>query len=365
MIERIVEVPLRESYRIFVGSANLSQLGEKLKQASFKKAVVVSNPLILAHHGKTVKGSLEKVGIEQYILEVPEGEEHKSLKKARELYNELINLGVKRGDLIIALGGGVIGDLAGFVAATYMRGLPLVQVPTTLLAQVDSSIGGKVGVNLPHGKNFIGAFYHPILVLIDVTTLKTLPARELRAGLAEVIKYGFLKDEDFLQFIEAELDSIFQLNEEVLVRLITGCCKIKAQVVAEDEKDTGVRRILNYGHTIGHAIETLTGYQKYLHGEAVAIGMVCAALIAQELGFADDSLVKRHTRLLKRAGLPVTLPPVETEKILEQIEWDKKAQGDSRIFVLLKRIGESQVLDVQPDIIRKALGKHRSLEEQL
>ncbi|MEW6188678.1 MAG: 3-dehydroquinate synthase [Actinomycetota bacterium] len=360
-----VEVALGgRSYKIYVGSGILSTLGERVKSIPRcgGKAIVITNPTVLNLFGEVVRESFQKARFEHHFLEVPDGEEYKSLEMASKLYDELLAVDAQRFDPIIALGGGVIGDLAGFVAATYMRGVPLVHVPTTLLAQVDSSVGGKVAVNHPRGKNLIGCFYQPNFVLIDVTTLKTLPKLELKAGFAEVIKYGFLQGEEFLSFLEKNLKAILKLDEELVLQVVSECCRVKARIVEEDERDFGRRAILNYGHTIGHAIEALTGYRRFLHGEAISVGMVCAAFIAHELGLVDRSLVDRHIRLLKRAGLPLKLPELDANAILNQIVVDKKRRGEANIFVLLKAVGSPVVMGISSRIITKALEDVRRLD---
>lgn len=365
MAESVVQVRLgRRSYPIYVGSDVLSSLGKKVKKvAEGEKCVVVTNPRIAELYGERVTKSLEEVSLKVYLLEVDEGEEHKSLEEVTKFYQRLVKRGIGRFDAIVALGGGVIGDLAGFVAATYMRGIPLIQAPTTLLAQVDSSIGGKVGVNLPQGKNLVGCFYQPKFVLADVSVLKTLPKKELKVGLAEVIKYGFIVSDEFLSYVEAHLEAILKAEEDVLTQIVLGCCKTKARVVEEDERDFGRRAILNYGHTVGHAIEALTGY-KMLHGEAISIGMVCAAYVACEMGFIDKSLLARHINLLAEASLPTELPKLGVDEIVKQIGLDKKAKGESSIFVLLKGIGLPVVVDVSDDVLDKALTKAKLLAKK-
>lgn len=355
MAEQVLKVSLRQGYKIYIGFNNLSSLGEKLKSLGFKKTVVVTNPIIKRLYGQEVEESLKKADLKGFFLEVSEGEEHKSLKEAERLYEKLGEIGIKREDSLVALGGGVIGDLAGFVAGTYMRGIPLVQVPTTLVSQVDSSVGGKVAVNLSQGKNLIGLFYQPQLVLVDVSHLKTLPLRELKAGLVEVVKYGFIGSETLLKFVEENLDSLLKLEERTLTQVVLKCCKFKATIVEKDEKDlTGERAILNYGHTIGHALEVEGQYKDYLHGEAIALGMLVAAQIALELGFIGEELVERHERIFKRLGLPLKFS-FSPEKILERITLDKKARGEGNIFVLLKGVGIPVVTKVSPEVVKRAL----------
>ena len=271
------------------------------------------------------------------------GEGTKNLRTVLSCYDWLARNRFERDSFLIALGGGVVGDVAGFVAATYLRGLPFVQVPTTLLAQVDSSVGGKVGVNLKAGKNLVGAFHQPRIVLADLSTLKTLPDREFRAGLAEVIKYGIIHDADLFARLERDVSRMLRRDRRVLMDVAARCCEIKAEVVRQDERESGRRAILNFGHTIGHALEALGGYSRYLHGEAIAIGQAAAARIsARQLGLPADQ-VRRVYRLLERAGLPVrvSLTAGQCRRVLRLMRLDKKARGGELRFVLVKRIGEA------------------------
>lgn len=358
MEEKILVKLGKTSYPIYIGSANLASLPAKLKPlAQTKKVRVITNPTVWKLQGEMLKQSLKDEGFQVDLFEVPDGEEYKSLEVASQLYQGLTEVGALRGEPIIAFGGGVIGDLAGFVAATYMRGVPYIQVPTTLLAQVDSSVGGKVAVNLEAGKNLVGAFYQPRMVLIDVDTLKTLPAGELKEGLVEVIKSAFLKGETFLSYLEKNLLSILKLEIEHLLNIIKESCSFKAGIVEEDERDlSGRRAILNYGHTVGHAIETLTGYREYRHGEAVAVGLVCAALIARKLGLIDDSLLERHVYILREASFSVTLPSnISAKQVLDAIMLDKKRKAEEATFVLLKKLGEPILREVRPKVIEQAL----------
>lgn len=358
MGERVVEVALgARGYKIYIGWGNLSSLGEKLRSVVVSnKAAVISHPIVADLYGEKVVGGLREAGFETHLLNVPDGEEYKSLEVASNLYGKLAELEFHRSDCMIALGGGVVGDLAGFVAATYMRGVPFIQVPTTLLGQVDSGIGGKVAVDHPRAKNLIGCFYQPRFVLNDVSTLKSLPEPEVKSGLAEVIKYGFLEGERFLSFLEADLDSLLGIERDVLVKVVAECCRMKAAIVEEDERDlSGRRAILNYGHTVGHALEATTGYTSISHGEAVAIGMVCAARIARRLGLIDEALVERHVVLLGRVGLPTKLPISDIDSIQERILLDKKSQGEANIFVLLKGLGKPALVEVSPQVVREAL----------
>ena len=344
------------SYNILIGPGLLAQTGDKLREIGFSdKLVIITDPTVKSLYGSTLKQSLTRSGFKVLILEVPEGEEQKSLETAGRLYQELTDFYAERTTPILALGGGVIGDLTGFVAATYMRGVPLIQIPTTLLAQVDSSIGGKVAVN--HGllKNKIGAFYQPRLVISDISTLKTIPAGEFSDGLAEVIKHGVICDEELFTYIERNITQIMSLNDQALEEIVFRSAKIKAMVVEKDERDFGLRNILNYGHTVGHAIESVSEL-KVRHGEAVAIGMVAEARISNKLGILDKNDVIRLTGVIAGAGLPTEIPGLQLEKLIQAMKHDKKIlQGKIR-FVLPKTIGDVFVTDeVNPSLIEQVL----------
>jgi 3-dehydroquinate synthase len=281
-------------------------------------------------------------------MTIPDGERFKTLSSVKKLYDRLIAHRFERNSFLIALGGGVIGDIAGFTAATYLRGIPLIQVPTTVVAQVDASIGGKTGVDHPSGKNLIGAFYQPRMVYIDPSVLTTLSDREYRSGLAEVVKYGIILDGDFFSRLEKEADRILARNPGSLLEVVNRCCELKAGVVQEDEREGGLRRILNFGHTIGHAIETMGRYRRHLHGEAVSIGMVCAARIGLLLGLCSDSDVERISALLIRFGLPVSLPKISPADLLRIVALDKKMAAGKIHFVLPERVGKVTVRALQP-----------------
>jgi len=344
------------SYNIHIGPGLLAQTGQKLKEIGFSgKLVIITDPTVKRLYGNSLQQSLAGSGFEVLIIEVPEGEEQKSLETAGKLYHELTDVYTERTTPILALGGGVIGDLAGFVAATYMRGVPLIQIPTTLLAQGDSSIGGKVAVNHGQLKNKIGAFYHPRLTISDISTLKTLSTRELSDGLAEIIKHGVIQDREFFSYLEENLAKIKSLDEPVLERVISHSAEIKVGVVEKDELDLGLRNILNYGHTVGHAIETVSEL-KVWHGEAVAIGMLAEARIANKLGVLDQSETVRLKNLIATAGLPTRLPGLQLEKLIQAMKHDKKIlQGKIR-FVLPKSIGEVFITEeVSQSIIEQAL----------
>jgi 3-dehydroquinate synthase len=346
----------RNSYEILIGPGLLAQTGAKLKEMGLGgKAVVITDPTVKGLYGEILKKSLVDSGFEVLLLEVPEGEEQKSLETAGRLYHELTGFYAERTTPVLALGGGVIGDLSGFVAATYMRGVPLIQVPTTLLAQGDSSIGGKVAVNHGQLKNKIGAFYHPKLTISDISTLKTLSPRELSDGLAEITKHGAILDREFFSYLEKNLDRVKALDEPVLEKIVTHSAGIKAGVVEKDELDLGLRNILNYGHTIGHAIETVSEL-KIWHGEAVAMGMLAEARISNRLGVLDRNEVSRLKEIITRAGLPTASPHLEKEKLIQAMKHDKKVlQGEIR-FALLRKIGEVFISDeVDTSLIEKVL----------
>jgi len=354
---RKVKVTLiSSSYEIRIGSGVLSQLGNWFKENGFSdKLVIITDFLLKRLYGDDLEKSLDGEGFKVITLLVPEGEEQKSLETAGRLYHELSDVYTERTTPIIALGGGVIGDLAGFVAATYLRGMPLVQVPTTLLAQVDSSIGGKVGLDHGQLKNKIGAFYQPRLVASDIATLLTLPAEEISDGLAEVIKYALIWDKGFFTYLEENLDKIRSLDSEVLEEVVFRSAKIKAGIVEKDERDLGLRNILNYGHTVGHAIETVSDF-KVGHGQAVAIGMLAAGRISSKLGmFSKDEQI-RLKRLIERAGLPTKIPDLNADRIIRAMEHDKKILRSKTRFVLPKSIGSVFISDeVGPSLVEQVL----------
>jgi len=346
------------SYEILIGSGLLAQTGQQLKGIGFgDKLVIVTDPTVKSLYGNTLKQSLTGEGFKVAILLVPEGEEQKSLETAGRLYQELTDLYAERTTPILALGGGVIGDLAGFVAATYMRGVPLIQMPTTLLAQSDSSIGGKVAVNHGQLKNKIGAFYHPKLTISDISTLKTLSPREFSDGLAEIIKHGAILDGEFFSYLEDNLDKIKSLDAQVLERVVSRSAEIKAGVVEKDELDLGLRNILNCGHTVGHAIESVSGL-KIWHGEAVAIGMLVEAKISNKMGILDRDELVRLKSVIERANLPTEIPKLEVEKIIQAMKHDKKILRGKLRFALPQSIGNVFITDeVSPSLIEQALAE--------
>lgn len=343
---RIVHVPLAtRSYDIHIGSGMLDQLAPHCSGLKLgRKCAIISDRNVARRYARKCTNLLKAAGFEPTLITVAPGEPAKSLKVVQYCYDQLAKQRLERKSFVIALGGGVVGDLAGFVAATYLRGVPFVQVPTTLLAQVDSSVGGKVGVNLKAGKNLVGAFYQPRIVLCDLKTLRTLAPREFRAGLAEVIKYGIIYDASLFEQLERDIDRILAKDADVLEPVIARCCEIKAQVVAQDETESGLRAILNFGHTIGHAIEAISGYRKYLHGEAIAIGQVAAArLSAMHAGLAKSEM-ERIAVLFKRAGLPTTikLSGQQLAQLHKAMLLDKKVTAGEIKFVLAERIGKVQ-----------------------
>lgn len=343
---REIDVALgSRSYPIYIAGGLLNNLGAYLSEMPLgKKVLLVTDTNVDSLYGDKVRNLLEQAGFQVAVVRVTAGENAKTLEQAAGLYDTAFNHGLDRTCPVVALGGGVVGDLSGFVAATYMRGVPFVQVPTTLLAQVDSSVGGKVAVNHPRGKNIIGAFYQPKMVLIDVDTLQTLNARELRAGLAEVIKYGIIWDKEFFAWLEENSSRVLHLETAALEYVIETCCKIKVAVVEQDETEQGRRAILNYGHTIGHAIESLSGYGTYLHGEAVAIGMIIEARLARNRNLLTDDEVTRIIQLLSQVQLPVSVPRELTAKdMIKSMYTDKKVTESKLTFALPVSIGYCKV----------------------
>ncbi|MCK4260440.1 MAG: 3-dehydroquinate synthase [Halanaerobiales bacterium] len=348
-MEKKITINLKErSYPIFIGENNLDRLGEliKLQIPDARRVFVISNTTVEPLYAKKVLESLENADLASAMGVIPDGEEYKTLEIVSGLYDQLVDHNMDRSSVVVSLGGGVVGDLAGFVAATYMRGIHFVQVPTTLLAQVDSSIGGKVAVNHPAGKNLIGAFHQPRLVLIDISTLQTLARDELIAGMAEIIKHGMILDANYFNWIEENLEQILNLDSATLIRLIYDSCTIKGKIVEEDEKEQNIRAILNFGHTVGHGIEAVTHYKKYRHGEAVAIGMVQASRLAENMGLIDKMEVRRLARMLERTGLPIYIPvEINLDKIVKAIQNDKKAFQGKVKMILPTRIGQVKITD--------------------
>jgi len=341
---RNVKVPLgNRSYDIKIGPGLLPRLGSECARLKLQsRCAIISDSNVAPRYGKAAQLALQRGGFESTLITVPAGETAKSLKTVQACYDQLAAQRLERKSFIVALGGGVVGDLAGFVAATYLRGIPFVQVPTTLLAQVDSSVGGKVGVNLRAGKNLVGAFYQPRLVLCDLNTLASLPRREYRAGLGEVIKYGIIYDAALFRRLERDLPKLLRRDAAVLAAVVARCCEIKAEVVRQDETEGGLRAILNFGHTIGHALEAISHYGKYLHGEAIAIGQVAAAGLSARLLGLPAHEVARISNLFQRASLPteVKLSPPQRKQLLTAMQLDKKVSGGEINFVLARRIGK-------------------------
>jgi 3-dehydroquinate synthase len=357
------------SYEIVIASGRLDSWATDLNRwiasrpqysrgrAPAGKALVVTDQHIAATHARAAETSLAQCGWTTSRVELEAGEPAKTVASAARLYDALAEMQADRRTVIVAVGGGVVGDTAGFAAATYARGIPFVQVPTTLLAQVDSSVGGKVGVNHPRGKNLIGAFHQPLGVFIDTLTLSTLPDRDYRSGLAEVIKYGVSLDGQFFDYLEAHVDGLSRRAPDVLRHVIARSCQLKAGIVGQDEQElTGVRALLNYGHTFAHAYEALLGYGTLLHGEAVAIGMVHASRLAERLGRVDSTVTQRQLRLLQAVQLPTAIPgPVDVAATLDHMRLDKKTVGGQLRFVLPTKIGHVELVDSVPEATVRAL----------
>lgn len=354
-----VFVPLGErSYTIEISTGNLHRVASLLIERGATHVVVFTDEHVEDPHAAAVAASLAQRSVDVDLVVIEAGETSKTVETAQELWEKLLDLEADRKTVVAAVGGGVIGDLAGFVAATYARGLSFLQVPTTLLAQVDSSVGGKVGVNLPGAKNMVGAFWQPIGVLIDTEVLATLPEREYRAGLAEVVKYGVILDGDFFTWLEAHVAELNGRDSASLRHVIARSCQLKAGVVGQDEREqTGLRSVLNYGHTFCHAFEALTGYSHLLHGEAVAIGMLCASRLAEGLGRIDASLTERQERLLKSLGLPIDVPrQLDPEQVIRAMSRDKKVEHGRLRFVLPSRLGHVELVgDVPAKLVRAAM----------
>ncbi|HHY46143.1 MAG TPA: 3-dehydroquinate synthase [Firmicutes bacterium] len=370
---RVLHLRTSSPYPVYVGHGVIHETGSLLSAMAPERprTILVSNPVVHLLYGAQVRDSLMRAGFDVQDLVIPDGEQFKDMARVMSAYDFMASRGMGRDTVMIALGGGVVGDLAGFVAATYMRGIRLVQVPTTLLAQVDSSVGGKVGVNHPRAKNLIGAFHQPIMVVADTSALLSLPEREYREGLSEVVKYGVIWDASFFEFLERNVDRILNRETGILADMVYRCCEIKGDVVSQDERENGIRAILNFGHTTGHAIEALAGYGELRHGEAVSIGMAIAARIACRLGLVPVQDVERLTRLLERLGLPTSLASLSrassktvagpgtagesARAIMEYMTLDKKARSGRIRFVLPRRIGEVLVQEVNHDVIREVL----------
>lgn len=352
MNKKVVNVEIKEkaafSYPIIIGDNVLDEIGNLIKQnLKAKKLMVITNTTVFRLYGEQVKNSLSKEGFIFDFIVLKDGEKYKNMDSLSKIWDKAIEFRLDRKDIFIALGGGVIGDITGFAAATYLRGIDFVQIPTTLLAQVDSSVGGKVAINHFFGKNLLGAFYQPKLVLADIETLKTLPVKELKTGLAEVLKYSFiektcgLNTDSFLSFLKKNKDNIYALNTDIMSELVEHCCKLKASVVYQDEKETGLRAILNLGHTIGHAIEKSTNYEQFTHGEAVAIGLKGAFLLSRNLEKIDENYLQSALELIKNYDLEYKIPRnITIDSILQSMAYDKKVIASKKRFVLpVKKAG--------------------------
>ena len=348
----------RDAYDIVIGVGLLDATASFAGLPTAAQAVIVSNTTVAPLFAPRLQRQLRAVHREVSLIELPDGEQHKTWATLNGVFDRLLAAGCDRRTVLYALGGGVVGDITGFAAACYMRGVPFVQVPTTLLAQVDSSVGGKTGINHPAGKNMIGAFHQPLRVLCDLDTLASLPPRELRAGLAEVIKYGPIADAVFLDWLEEQLDALLARDPAALAQAVRRSCEIKARVVGQDEREGGLRAILNFGHTFGHAIEAGLGYGQWLHGEAVACGMVMAAELSARLGLVDAAFVERLRRLIARAGLPVRGPALGPDRYLELMRIDKKALGGEIRFVLIDGAGRATVRAAPDALVREVLALH-------
>jgi 3-dehydroquinate synthase len=360
-MKSIIPVPLpQQPYEIAIAPDSLDHLGTWMEPLKLgKKALVVANPMVFRRYGERAIAALQQAGFQVAHCLLPAGERYKTLSSIQKIYDCALENRLERSSTIVALGGGVIGDMAGFAAATWLRGIHFVQVPTSLLAMVDASIGGKTGVNHPQGKNLIGAFHQPRLVLIDPNVLETLPPREFRAGMAEVIKYGVIWDCDLFEQLEQapRLDQRRYISPELMQTILTRSCEAKAKVVSQDEKEAGLRAILNYGHTVGHAVESLTGYRLVNHGEAVAIGMVAAGAIALQFNLWQPEDQERQIALIQKTGLPTQLPDgIDIEAILASVQTDKKVEAGRVRFVLPEAIGKVFVTDkATSEVVRTAL----------
>ena len=346
LIQTLTVSLAERSYPIHIGCGVLTRPDLLVPHLKQKKAVIVSNTTVAPLYLELLRSTLENAGISVLPVILPDGEKFKNWETLNLIFDALLGAHCERSTTLIALGGGVIGDMGGFAAACYQRGMPFIQVPTTLLSLVDSSVGGKTAINHPLGKNMIGAFYQPQLVLADIATLDTLPDRELRAGLAEVIKYGLIRDPEFFVWLEANIEKLLAKDKDALAYAVHRSCANKAEVVAADERETGERALLNLGHTFGHAIETGLGYGEWLHGEAIAAGTLIAAELSQRLGWLDAAAVSRIESLFVRCGLPVFGAPLGAARYMELMRHDKKVQDGRLRLVLLKAVGSAVVSDV-------------------
>ena len=347
MILKQIDVNLgARSYPIYIGRGILSTFAPTLQQRGLVgRIVLIADNNVASLYLRPTEKHLRHFGYDTLSIVVPPGETQKSLTRAGKIFTEMLKAGIGRNSVVVALGGGVIGDLAGFVAATYQRGVSLVQMPTTLLSQVDSSVGGKVGVNHPLGKNMIGAFYQPALVWVDADMLVSLPSREIVCGIGEIVKYGIALDSDFFSYLELNLEKILNLDPEALFHVQSRSLEIKSRIVAEDEKETGLRTILNLGHTIGHALEAAGKFRLLKHGEAVLLGMIAEGYIANRLGMISDAIYERIVELIARVPIKSSIRNLKTPDILRAMKYDKKSIGGNIRFVLPFRIGEAKLVD--------------------
>ena len=343
------------SYDILIGPGGLAEAGAQLAgRVRSPRGALVTNARVRDLYGPAASASLSAAGLQVGMIVVPGGERAKTLGQVRTLYDRFLTLGLDRTSFVVALGGGVVGDLAGFAAATYLRGVDFAQLPTTLLAQVDSSVGGKTAVNLPQGKNLVGAFHQPRLVVADISALATLPLRELRAGLAEVVRYAVIRDAQLFAYLEANGRAVLRRDPAALTHIVRRSCEIKAQIVTADERERGIRALLNFGHTIGHALEQALSYRRLRHGEAVALGMIAEGQVAAEAGLCEGEDVERMTALLAGLGLPVTVRDVEPAQVVQACLVDKKRERGRLRVALPRGIGEAEVVD---DVSPAALGR--------
>ena len=362
MSELVIELGDR-SYPIRIGRDLLGQSASYAGLPRSRQALIVSNTTVAPLYAEPLAAALAPHYAQVAVCELPDGEAHKNWESLNRIFDDLLARQADRKTVLFALGGGVVGDMTGFAAACYMRGVPFVQIPTTLLSQVDSSVGGKTAINHPRGKNMIGAFYQPVRVIADLDVLRTLPPREVSAGLAEIIKYGPIADADFFDWIEANIERLRALEPQALAHAVRRSCEIKAAVVAGDEREAGRRAILNFGHTFGHAIEAALGYGQWLHGEAVGCGMVMAADLSRLLGLVDEAFVARLRALVQAAGLPVLAPPIALDAFTELMRGDKKASDGEIQFVLIEHMGSAVMRSAPDALVRRAIAANMRPEE--
>ena len=358
MRELTVHTP-SHSYPIIIGRHLLDQAADLLKPYLKHSAVVITNDTVASLYLGKLNQQLDRLGIQHFSIVLPDGEAYKDWQSLNQIFDRLMEQRAERKTTLLALGGGVIGDMVGFAAACYQRGVPFVQIPTTLLSQVDSSVGGKTAINHPLGKNMIGAFYQPQIVLADLSSLSTLPPREFSAGMAEVIKYGLLGDAGFIGWLEDNMSALMSQEETVLAQAVEHCCRMKAEIVASDEKEQGIRTWLNLGHTFGHAIEAEMGYGVWLHGEAVAAGIVLACRLSEQLGQISAADTERVIRLLQQANLPTEPPRFAFDRWLEHMQHDKKVSSGVMQFITLERLGRAAITSIsQPELLRATLNPY-------